>query len=188
MIKVPREYWEELKRRNLNILSGNTLARTRPPDGLVVPFLGNDILVDREQGRICRLHDECWESIGNPLLELVVLVYLINAGPEPLGQEMVSVHELKDAHFFQGPHELRVQPLVERYGNDLDGFKRASERLGGEAMDLAEFKPRISILFDRSIGLHLPADAIWGLVNLVSNALLTGELDMSSLKKVVRRE
>ena len=206
MIKVPGEYWEELKRRNLTILCGNTLARTRPPDGLVVPFLGNDILVDREQGRICRLRNDCWESIGNPLLELVVLVYLLNAGPEPLSQEMVSVHELKDAHFFQGPHELRVQPLVERYGNDLDSFKRASERLGGEAMDLAdaaykfsafpkvpiyyllwkgdeEFKPRISILFDRSIGPHLPADAIWGLVNLVSNALLTGELDMSSLKK-----
>ncbi len=35
-----------------------------------------------------------------------------------------------------------------------------------------EFKPNLSILFDRSIERHLSADAIWGLVILVSDALL----------------
>jgi len=35
-----------------------------------------------------------------------------------------------------------------------------------------EFEPRISVLFDRSIESHLSADAIWGLVALVSEALL----------------
>jgi hypothetical protein len=36
----------------------------------------------------------------------------------------------------------------------------------------AEFPPRLSILFDRSIDKHLAADAIWGLVNLMSEILL----------------
>ena len=35
-----------------------------------------------------------------------------------------------------------------------------------------EFGPDLKILFDRSIEKHLSADAIWGVVNLVSDALL----------------
>ena len=40
----------------------------------------------------------------------------------------------------------------------------------------AEYPPRVSVLFDRSIENILPADAIWGLVNRVSTALLTGKV------------
>jgi hypothetical protein len=111
---------------------------------------------------------------------------------------MISANDLKDAHFFQGPHVLKVAPLVECYGKDPAGFKKASENLGGELLDMAdaaykftplpkiplyyllwegdeEFQPRLSVLFDRSIERHLPADAIWGLVNIVSNKLLIGD-------------
>jgi hypothetical protein len=38
----------------------------------------------------------------------------------------------------------------------------------------AEFEPRISVLFDRSIETVFSADAIWGLVGRVSTALLQG--------------
>jgi hypothetical protein len=48
---------------------------------------------------------------------------------------MVSVQEFRDARFFQGSHELKVGPLLQRYGNDVDGFKRAAERLGGEGLE-----------------------------------------------------
>jgi hypothetical protein len=37
-----------------------------------------------------------------------------------------------------------------------------------------EFAPRISVLFDRSIEAVFSADAIWGLVNRVSTALIQG--------------
>ena len=36
-----------------------------------------------------------------------------------------------------------------------------------------EFNPRLSVLFDRSIEYHLAADIIWGLVTLVSDAILS---------------
>ena len=35
-----------------------------------------------------------------------------------------------------------------------------------------EFRPNMNILFDKSIERHLPADAIWGVVRLVSDELL----------------
>jgi hypothetical protein len=56
-----------------------------------------------------------------------LLVYFLQVGPEPLSEEMVSVQELQDAHFFQGPHELKGRPLLQRFGNNVDGSKRAVE-------------------------------------------------------------
>ena len=92
-----------------------------------------------------------------------------------------------------------IRPLLKRYGNDLDGFGKAAESIGGKALDMAdvayafqafpkvplyylfwegdeEFRPRLSILFDRSIERHLAADIIWGLVYLVSDILLRGNV------------
>ena len=196
ILKVPTQYWEELRGRDLEALCEVASARNYPPTGLLLPFLKEYVLVDKESRCLrCQSHGQ-WERIDNPLLELICLVYLLNVGPELLRHEMVSVKELKNAHFFTGPHELKIEPLLDRYGYDLEGFKKAAERARGEALDLAdaayrfqafpkvplyylfwegdeEFKPRLSILFDRSIELHLAADAIWGLVNLVSDVLLS---------------
>jgi hypothetical protein len=197
IIQVPSEHWADLEKRDLSVLCKNALARISSPYNILLPSLGQDLLIDREHRRLCRLIRGRWESIEDPLMELLCLVYLLNVGPEPLSQEMISVNELRDAHFFQGPHALKTSRLLERYGNDPDGFMKAAEHLGGEAVDLAdaayripafpkvpiyyllwkgdeEFKPRLSILFDRSIAHHLSADAIWGIVSLVSNALLSG--------------
>ena len=198
IVKVPINYWEDLERRDVASLCDKALARNYPPKGLLLPSLGDNILVNKQKRCICRLSGGHWKHVDHPLLELFCLVYLLNVGPEPLTQDLVSVQELKCFHFFRGSHELKVRPLLERYGNDLDGFKKAAERLGSEELDLAdaaykvlafpkvplyyllwmgdqEFKSRLSILFDRSIEHHLSADAIWGLVNLVSDALLIGD-------------
>jgi hypothetical protein len=163
--------------------------------GLIVSFLGRDILVDSEARCLKSLRSQEPERIQYPLMELIFLVYLLNVGPEPLRNEMISVKELKEAHFFQGPHELRIGPLLERYGKDPVSFNRAAESLGGRKLELAdvsftvlafpkvplhyllwqgddEFPPRLSVLFDRTVEKRLPPDAIWGTVTLVTDALL----------------
>ena len=109
----------------------------------------------------------------------------------------MGVKDLKEAHFFEGPHALQIDPLIKRYGRDLEGFKATAHLLEGRPVDLAdaayqlfpfprvplyylfwqgddEFEPRISVLFDRSIEEVFSADVIWGLVNRVSTALLQG--------------
>ena len=195
ILKVPPGYWEDLELRNIETICENAGVRNVPHVGLLIPFLKEYLLVNRQSRSVSRQGHGQWERIDNPLLELVCLVYLLNAGPEPIRQEMISVQELKSGHFFTGPHELKVKPLLNRYGNDLDGFKKAAEGLGGDFLNMAdaaykflafpkvplyylfwagddEFGPRLSILFDRSIERHLAADAIWGLTNLVSDMLL----------------
>ena len=108
---------------------------------------------------------------------------------------MVSVKDLKTAHFFKGTHALRTEALITRFGYEPKSFLHAGESLGGIPVNKADasfclmalpkipvyymlwagdndFPPSLSILFDRSIETHLSADAIWGLTTLVSDALV----------------
>ena len=193
--QVPPQHWGDLKEGDFKKVCDRSLAVESPPNGLILSVLGRDILVDMDESCLKSRKAETWEKVEDPLLELLILVYLLKAGPDSLQNELISVQELKTAHFFQGPHELKLGPLLTRYGQDPKGFKEAAETLGGEALDLAdvsysipalpkvplyyllwegdeEFEPRVSVLFDRSVENHLSGDAIWGLVNLVSEALV----------------
>ncbi len=194
-VNVPHQFWEDLLEKDIQIISEEAPAELNPPNGLIVSFLGQEILVDRDSHTLNRRHQGQWKRLDYPLLELVLLVYFIKVGPYSPTNEMVSAQELKEGHFFRGPHELKTAPVIERFGHDFDGLKKAATSMGGEEIEFAdlayrfpalpkvplyyllwegdeEFEPRLSVLFDRSIDRQLPADAIWGLVNLVSDALL----------------
>jgi len=202
-IKVPPEYWEDLKRKDFLAVCRNALAADHAPEGFLLGFLGETILIEVQNSVLKINRQGMWETLSHPLLELLSLVYLLNAGPEGVSNEMVSVQQLKTSHFFQGPHQLNIDPLIRRFGNDVEGFKAAALKIGGEPQNLAdagfkivtfpkvplyyllwrgdeEFNPRLSVLFDRSIEKHLSADAIWGLVSLVSDALLKGPISSAS--------
>jgi len=196
-ITIPPVYWEELRARNKTALLNLTLFQDHP-SGLIFHFLREDILVDTENACLKREVGGNWTGMDDPLLELVTLLYLNHVQSiHPLGRDMVGVKDLKEAHYFKGPHELRLAPLIERYGWDLAGFEAAAAYCEGQPLDMAdkafrllpfprvplyyllwrgdeEFPPKISVLFDRSIEEYFSASGIWGLVNRVSFALLKG--------------
>ncbi len=195
VLTVPAEYWKQLKTRDIDQLCRLSLATLEPPRGLLLPFFNRSLLVDIENGVLRERIAGRWQPVDYPLLELVVQVYLLNVTKSPMTGERVSVNDLKDAHFFQGPHTLKTAPLLEIFGRNLAGFRAAAESLGGSKLDLAdaaymflplpkipiytllwegdeEFEANMTVLFDRSIERHLTADAIWGVVNLVSEMLL----------------
>ncbi len=198
LITVPPEYWIKLKNRDLNTLCDLTLAGPHSSGGLLFHFLQEDLLVDIEDRCLKLFNNDVWEKTDDPLLEMITLLYLNNVNSfHPLSKDIVSAKDLKEAHFFKGAHELKTDPLLERYGNDLEGFEEAAKYLEGKAIDMAdaaylllpfprvplyylfwkgdeEFEPRISILFDRSIENYFPVAGIWALVNWVSFALLKG--------------
>ena len=198
LVKVPPEYWNKLKERDMNTLCNLTLTNPYSSDGLILHFLQEDILIDIRNRCLKRQKNNAWEKTSDPLLELITLLYMNNVNSfHPLGKDIVSARDLKEAHYFKGRHELNLGPLCERYGNDMNGFNKAAEYLGGAPMEMAdsahrllpfprvplyylfwkgdeEFEPRISVLFDRSIQKYFAASAIWGLVNRVSTALIKG--------------
>jgi hypothetical protein len=193
-IQAPSEFWEDLQRKNLSELCDIALARQEDPETLTLDFLHTEIRVHPFKLLCFLKQDGEWQMIDHSLLELLILVYLLQVKPGWLFNETISVRDLKDAQFFQGPHELKTHLLLERFGHDFEGFRLAAEKLGGIRLTMAdisyklrpfpkiplyfllwkgdaEFAPRASVLFDRSIDLHLSADAIWGLVNLVCEIL-----------------
>ena len=87
-------------------------------------FLQEDVLVDIKNRCLKRPNNNSWEKTNDPLLELITLLYLIKVDSlHPMGKDMVGTKDLKEAHFFKGYHDLQLGPLLERYGNDIDGFK-----------------------------------------------------------------
>lgn len=193
-LQAHAEHWKDLQQKNLSELCDIALARQEDPETLVLDFLHTEIRVHPFQRQCFLKQNGQWELIENALLELLVLVYLLQVKPGWLSNEKIAVQDLKDAQFFQGPHELKTHLLIQKFGHDLAGFRRAAENLGGIRLSMAdiayklrpfpkiplffllwqgdeEFEPRVSVLFDRSIDDYLSADAIWGLVNLVSKLL-----------------
>ena len=197
-VEVPPHFLGRAANQGLNALCNWTLFKLESARHLVFQFLNEEVLVDVAERCLKRDRGSGWERTDDPLLELVTLVYLNNVKQlYPLGREIVGVQDLKEAHFFQGPHVLQTDPLLQRYGQDIRGFEAAARFLEGRLLDMAdaafellpfprvplyflfwqgdaEFEPRISVLFDRTIEAVFAADAIWGLVNRVSIALIQG--------------
>lgn len=192
---VAAQYWDDRSKRNLKDLCANALAQLVDPDKIVLRSLEKELIVDVGKYRIMHWTPERAVPLDDPLLEVLCLLYVLNAGPEAPTHELAGVHDLKNGEFFKGPHRLNVSALLQRYGTDLEGFTAAASALGGESVDLAdvayrfrpfpkvpvyyllwagddEFAPRLRILFDRGVDRHLSADALWALTNLISSALL----------------
>ena len=194
---VPPWHWEDVKKKDVETLCNASLGKPYPDKGLVLRVLGQEMLVNLETCSLRWLNDPSRNFIDCPLLELMTLVYLLHVSLEPIHNDLISVSELKDARFFQGPHALKTGSLIRKYGFDLAGFKASAERLAGESLGMAdasfrfkpfpkipmtfllwegdeEFGPNLTVLFDRSIEHHLNADGIWGIVTIISDLLSTG--------------
>ena len=194
-LEIDPIYWRELSQKDIISLCNYTFFEAVKTDCLQFQFLNELIRIDLHQHCLLRPGDGIWQVSDDPLLALATVIYLKNIEHiYPMGKDIVGIKDLKEGHFFIGPHELRLNPLIERFGNDLEGFQRAGQALNGRNVEMAdaafrllpfprvplyyllwtgdsEFKPRIQVLVDRTIEQTLPADAIWALINRVSAAL-----------------
>ncbi len=197
-VTVDPVYWDDLLKRNIDTLCNFTLFECHSPGQLQFHFLNEEIMVDLKERCLKRVENDRWSPTDDPLLELVTVLYLTNVnGLYPIDKDIVGVKDLKEGHFFKGPHALRTEPLIRRYGRDLKGFGQAAQHLAGEPRDMAdtayrllpfpriplyyllwqgdeEFEPRVTVLIDRSVENVLAADAIWAMINRVTTALLMG--------------
>ena len=108
-------YWDELQKKELNFLCNLTLFNPVSDDQLSFPFLNETILVDIKDRCLKRSGGKDWEKTDDPLLELVTVLYLTGVNDiYPLGKDIVGAKDLKEGHFFQGPHALKVDGLIQR--------------------------------------------------------------------------
>jgi hypothetical protein len=194
--EVPEEYWQTAAARSSLDIVNTTFFEQVSSTCYQFPFLGRQRRIDLAARQILQPDQGGkWGPCQDALLSLATVVYLGRVHQVyPLGRDIVAAHDLKEGHFFQGPHLFRTDPVLQRFGSNPEGFRLRCLQLGGTPMDMAdlayrlqpfpripiylllwlgdtEFKPRLQILFDRAIEQALPADAIWALVNRVLTAL-----------------
>lgn len=182
--------WEDLKKRSIQAIERNTLINfDRANEIFSIPFLNRTYHVD-PLGKTVRLGDKIFAPNEQFQLQLVLVSYLAYATDTPLTGEVVNEKRLKGGTvFFQGPHTLRKEPILQRYGEDPDGFRELGKRFGGTPMEFGdvsftiralpkipvgfilyckdeEFGAQLVVTFDSSIESHFKLDVIWALVNV----------------------
>ncbi len=193
-LDASRLYWQILENRDPVALANLTLCEPGPGRSLQFAFLETPVRIDMRNYRLLEKKGGRWIVRDDPLLELAALMYFSQVKRlHPLTRDIVGLADLRESHFFVGPHALRLEGLQKRFGRDPEGFRKTAVKLGGQLEDMAdaavclwpfpriplffllwqaddEFPARIRVLFDRSIEDCLPADAIWALVNRVAQA------------------
>ncbi len=128
-------------------------------------------------------------------LYLFILYYLMKSKDiKPLG-EWVSEKDIPGgAAFFRGPHTIPGDVITTRFGNNMDAFKQTCIKLKGISLDMADaafmfqitptipvavlyyfadedFPCEAKLLFDKTIGIHLPLDIVFALAVEICNTL-----------------
>ncbi|MGO8762868.1 MAG: DUF3786 domain-containing protein [Desulfobaccales bacterium] len=197
---VSEEIWKEGAAREPGEISGRTGALFEEGE-YEVRFLDRTLRLSpgRRQGQVA----------GAPGAEpgfrlcLTALMYLLRVDPAVLGPGISPLELPGGATFFRGHHSLPSGPLEERFGRDAAGFLAAGKKLGGEtraagdaAVGLEVFPGLVveAILwqaddeFPAQVSFTVPAhldrfwflDAVWGLLNLVTQELLLAAAGESS--------
>lgn len=150
-----------------------------------ITALGQEYEVNPER---CGIHPlDTDEDSVSVELGLLIIFYLMQAKDILPEGRWVNEFSLKGgAMFFRGPHAFHTKAVAERFGRDVEGFKKVCAGLGGrpEQMGDAAFRfqilPRIQavvvlwyaddefeasakLLMDATIEQHLPLDVIFGM-------------------------
>lgn len=148
-------------------------------------FWGDDFIVD-PYGKLLNRVDGA-DSAGHGYLSIFLINYLMQAGGQKRGGELVSEKDLAGgATFFRGPHEIPTSLITSRFENDLQGFCSRCKSLGGTPLEMAdrayeftpaphfslavlywqgddEFPAEARLLFDRASVSGLALDTVYAL-------------------------
>lgn len=118
-----------------------------------VPVLGKDYRVDLIVRKIMHPGGEADEHISGAITVLV-LHYLINAKQTTLKNKLISYRELPNGMvFYNAFRSIAIEPVAQKFGNDLEAFAKHSETIGGIKVNHGEiafeFKifPRVPVIY-----------------------------------------
>jgi hypothetical protein len=195
-------HWDKLSQLHPTDVCNRTEAIYNPArEGFLLPVYNLRYLILPKEKKILRMewNDHPVEEELHPYFYLMVLVYLTKAKDIKPTHTWVSETGLKGGfQFFQGPHGLQIEELINLFGKDPEAFLKTGKKLGGSeilygdygfALEVfpkvplayilwkgdEEFPPRIKVLFDSTIESHLPLDIIWCMVAETSRRLTLPE-------------
>lgn len=196
---VDNQLWEKIAKADAGLICRNCeVAFDRKEGCYHIPVLDEVYAVFPQEKKIVRLQAE--KSAGGKYqieLFLFLLHYLLGTKDVSLGGKRVSEKELMGGEmFFRGPHAFPTKGIINKFGNNPQGFIEAGLLLKGREIALGdagielrlapkvpvtyvlwaedeEFPASVSILFDPTIQEFLPLDIIYG-VTIVTYHRLVG--------------
>ena len=197
---VSEEIWKDFEAGEPREIAGRTGALYQG-GAYHLPFLDRALLLFPVRRQV--------QVAGAPGAEpgfrlcLTALLYLLHLNPAGLGPGISPLELPGGATFFRGHHGLPGGPLEERFGRDAAGFLAAGKKLHGETRpdgDAAvalevfpglvveiilwladdEFPAQVSFTVPAHLDRFWSLDAVWGLLNLVTQELLLAAAGESS--------
>jgi hypothetical protein len=189
---VSLEFWKDLNDCDPQEVTQRTGVRYEG-GAYHFPFLDRTLVVDPGRRRM--------QIAGIPQEELgfrqclTALLYPLKIDPALLGPGISPLELPGGATFFRGHHGIPSGSLEERFGRDEAGFVAAGKKLHGEIRQAGDAAIALQIFpglvvevilwladdeFPAQVSFTLPAhldkfwflDAIWGLLNLVTQEML----------------
>jgi hypothetical protein len=197
---VSQEIWNDLKERDPHEITERTGARYEE-GAYHLRFLDRTLVLDPVR-RMAQISGADQADSGFRLC-LTALLYLLKIDPVLLGPAISPLELPGGATFFRGHHGIPSEPLEERFGRDVAGFMEAGRKLHGEIRPAGDATIALQVFpglvvevilwqadeeFPAQVSFTLPAhldkfwflDAVWGLLNLVTQELLKAVPSKSS--------
>jgi hypothetical protein len=192
--KPSREHWDLLCSRQPKEVARAASVKWEG-DKVAFKILNKHIEISPSRRQMDFVDKDIREEASGPV-SLLAITYLFYAEGAPLSGQWVTEKDLSCALFFQGIHELQLDPLLEHFGTVPDLFLQTAEKIGGSKTNDGgdasvlfwvlpmvpvklifwqqdeELPASITVLFDRSIEKFLPADGILAMVSLLQQEIL----------------
>lgn len=191
-----KELWEQIVRLDGRQTSQRAKCQyLSDTERYIITFLNSQYIVNFVDRAIFTVQADSKQVPADYLSQLCLLAYLINAQDLPLSDKLVKAESLPGGlFFFRGLHELPTEKLTRTFGENPALLYEATAKLNGEKCEFGDasvklfvlpripltfiiwatdeqFAARASILFDSTAHMHLPLDALWGMVTLAVDAI-----------------
>lgn len=130
---------EELRRRNPRVVADNSgavyYALEEGQGRFQLRFFGRPYTISWPALEVL---DPGGRSCSNPI-QAALLQYLVLADGTPLAQQWVSLRELPNGAFYERAFQSYSGNSVARhFKSDIESFRQAARKLGGEPLDLGD--------------------------------------------------
>lgn len=142
--------WKEVSRLEQKNVAKN--AEVEFKDGFyIVPVLNQVYSINPKKRKISLLRKD--EEVEGSI-SVLILHYLIHAKAVPKTNKLITFRELDGGNIYYNAFKnSAINPIAQKFGNDLEKFKEVSLKLGGIEKSFGEmsfefrFFPRISLIY-----------------------------------------
>ncbi len=145
-----------------------------------IPFFRRSFTIHLPEAKVTDIGSD---TAPPRLLEILLMHYLVHADGTPVSGMWITYRHLPGANLFeQRFSNMALQPLLDSFGNDAEGFRQAALAIGGTPMSRSgdaafrfmalpkipmgcilylgddEVPPSINILFDAAAPHYLPTE------------------------------